>query len=99
MLVPLIVLYRRGRGQLERMATPGPAMLTSPPFGLMPPFENGATRKFASSAATAMMDGLLAGRPTGAGGSMRVPSGLLLSLPAAAIIKVPAFKARCAAVS
>ena len=65
MLVPLIVLYSRGRGQDERTWTPGAAMSTWPPDALTPPQEKGATWPLWSSAPTAMIDGQLAGRPTG----------------------------------
>ena len=61
MLVPLIVLYSAGRGQLERTFLPGAAMSTWPPFGLSPPLEKKDTWMFRSKAATAMIDGQFAG--------------------------------------
>ena len=65
MLVPLIVLYRMGMGQLENTFLPGPAIFTSPPLGLMPPLEKKEIPRSSSSEATAMIDGLFAGRETG----------------------------------
>src|SRR5258705_3275191 len=70
-------------------------MSTAPPVpAAVPRFENVATLALASIAATAMIDGQFAGRPTGL---MR--PGRLLSLPAAATMSVPRSSARLATVS
>src|SRR5690606_24252833 len=42
MLVPLLNPYRVGIGTLEYTETPGAAMFTSPPLGLIPRHENEA---------------------------------------------------------
>src|SRR5215831_20508246 len=65
MLVPLMVLYNVGRGQLERTATPGAAISTCPPLGFRPALEKNATWMRWSRAAIAMMDGQLAAWLTG----------------------------------
>lgn len=78
MLVPLIVLCSVGRGQDEKVFTPGPAM------SIFPPLEKMATRRLVSSAATDMIVGEFAGAPAG-----WIDLGRLLALPAAAMIKQP----------
>ena len=95
MLVPEIVLYRRGMGQDEYTATPGPAMSTWPPSTRLLLAEKSAIRNLESTAPTAMIDGLLAGTPTKPG----YQNDLLALLPAAATISVPACRARRPAVS
>ena len=71
-------------------------MSTCPPLGLTPALLKEATLSWSSIAATAMIEGQFAGWLTGAGGW---PRSRRLSLPAAAMIRVPAFIARAAAVS
>src|SRR5688572_2285834 len=84
-LVPEMVLYSCGFGQVDRIATPGPAISTTPPFALIVRLEKFATLKLLSMAPTAMIDGQLAGCPTG----LTTPWLRLLSLPAAATIRQP----------
>src|SRR5690349_589572 len=67
MLVPLLNPYEPfATGTDEYVATPGAAMLISPPLPLSATHENGARSSAWSRAATASTDGLLAGAPTGA---------------------------------
>src|SRR5258706_15052055 len=66
MLVPLFKPYRRGIGIVERIFSPGPAMFTSPPFGLMPELEKNEIPNFSPTEATAKIVLALAGLPTGA---------------------------------
>src|SRR6185295_8315999 len=82
MLVPLIVLCAIGRGHDENTFTPGPAIST------LPPFENIASLRALSSAATDMIVGEFAGASAGA-----MVAGRWLSFPDAAIIKQPFAKA------
>jgi hypothetical protein len=60
MLVPLIVLWRWGRGQLENTSRPGPAI------SIFPLLEKLDGLRFESKEVTAMMEGELAGAPVGA---------------------------------
>ena len=57
MLVPLIVLYRLGRGQDEKTSRPGAAI------SILPKFENEEGLRLGSSEATDMMVGEFAGAP------------------------------------
>src|SRR5688500_4399261 len=52
-------------GTLEKTFTPGPTMLSSPPFGLAARHENAARCRLLLTAPTAITDGQLAGLPTG----------------------------------
>ena len=57
MLVPLIILYRVGRGHDENMSRPGAAI------SILPKLENDDGAKFGSSEATDMIVGEFAGEP------------------------------------
>ena len=88
-------LAGNGVGTEEKTAPPGAAISMPPPplNGLIVPLENADTARLESSEATAMIDGQLAGRPTGRGGFSRAPvNGSRLSFPAAAMISVPGFE-------
>ena len=82
MLVPLMVLCKTGLGQDENTFTPGAAM------SIFPPLEKTATLSALSSAATDIMVGELAGAIAGL-----IRPGRWLSLPAAAMIRQPLFRA------
>lgn len=77
MLVPLMVLYRIGRGQDEKMSRPGAAIW------IFPRAENEDGLRFRSRDATAMIVGEFAGAMVGPGPL----------LPAAAMIRQPLFRA------
>lgn len=81
MLVPLIVLYRVGLGQEEKMSRPGAAI------SIFPLAEKDDGIRVRSSDATAMMVGEFAGAIVGPGPLF----------PAAAIIRQPLFRADCPA--
>src|SRR2546423_4094682 len=77
-------------GMDEYMSTPGERGLISPPLGLIPPFEKSATFELLSTAPMPIILGQFAGLPT----ALIIPRRRTLSLPAAAIMSVPARKAR-----
>lgn len=81
MLVPLMVLYRVGLGQEEKMSRPGAAI------SIFPRQEKDDGVRVLSSEATAMMVGEFAGLIVGPGPE----------LPAAAIIRQRLFRADCPA--
>lgn len=73
MLVPLMVLYRVGLGQEEKMSRPGAAMST------FPRLENGDGVRFLSSEATARNVGEFAGAAVGPGPEL--PTGAIITQP------------------